>query len=118
MNGSSDQRRRVVVTGGAGFLGAHLCRRLVKEGRLVVCVDNLQTCTMDELADLMAHPGFSVLIHDVTDPLPVDFPVAKIYNLACPASPRHYQADPVHTTLTCVYGARNICEHRRPARLL
>ncbi len=120
MNRHLDRRKRIIVTGGAGFLGAHLCRRLLREGRAVVCIDNLQTGSMDALADLVANPAFSVLIHDITEPIPVDFPVAEIYNLACPASPRHYQRDPIHTTLTCVYGARNVLDlaRRTQARVL
>jgi len=115
MNRHSTQSGPVLVAGGAGFLGAHLCRRLVAEGRTVVCLDNLQTGSRENLEDLSGHPRFSLLIHDVVEPIPIDPPVAEIYNLACPASPTHYQADPVHTLLSCVYGARNLLDLAREA---
>jgi len=99
----------VMVTGGAGFLGSHLCERLVKAGREVLCVDNLFTGNKDNLAALAGLPGarrFEFLRHDVTFPLYVE--VSAIYNLACPASPVHYQHDPVQTTKTSVHGAINM----------
>jgi len=110
----------VLVAGGAGFLGAHLCRRLVEEGRTVICLDNLQTGSEGNLEWLPGHPRFSLVVHDVVDPIPIDGPLARIYNLACPASPVHYQADPVHTLLSCVSGARNLLELARAtgARIL
>lgn len=98
--------RRVLVTGGAGFLGAHLCERLVAEGCYVLCVDNFFTGTHRNLADLRDHPNFELLRHDITFPLFVE--VDEIYNLACPASPIHYQRDPVQTTKTSVIGAINM----------
>jgi UDP-glucuronate decarboxylase len=103
---SYNSRRRVLVTGGAGFLGSHLIDRLIAAGHDVLCVDNLFTGTRDNLAHLHGHPNFEFLRHDVTFPLYVE--VDEIYNLACPASPIHYQHDPVQTTKTSVHGAINM----------
>ncbi|MGH8151015.1 MAG: UDP-glucuronic acid decarboxylase family protein [Steroidobacteraceae bacterium] len=99
-------RKRILVTGGAGFIGSHLCRRLVSDGCDVLCVDNLYTGTRDNIAELLVNPHFEFLRHDVTFPLFVE--VDEIYNLACPASPVHYQLDPVQTTKTSVHGAINM----------
>jgi UDP-glucuronate decarboxylase len=99
-------RKRVLVTGGAGFIGAHLCRRLVADGNDVLCVDNFYTGTRDNIQDLLSSPRFELMRHDVTFPLFVE--VDEIYNLACPASPVHYQTDPVQTTKTSVHGAINM----------
>ena len=99
-------RKRILVTGGAGFVGSHLCRRLVDEGNEVLCVDNFYTGTKDNIVDLIASPHFELMRHDVTFPLYVE--VDEIYNLACPASPVHYQYDPVQTTKTSVHGAINM----------
>jgi UDP-glucuronate decarboxylase len=99
-------RRRVLVTGGAGFLGSHLCERLVARGDDVLCVDNLYSGTKDNIAHLLGNPHFELQRHDVTFPLYVE--VDEIYNLACPASPVHYQFDPVQTTKTSVHGAINM----------
>ncbi|MFO1190228.1 MAG: UDP-glucuronic acid decarboxylase family protein [Alphaproteobacteria bacterium] len=99
-------RKRVLVTGGAGFLGSHLCERLLADGCDVLCVDNFYTGTKDNIAHLMYHPHFELMRHDVTFPLYVE--VDEIYNLACPASPVHYQHDPVQTTKTSVHGAINM----------
>jgi UDP-glucuronate decarboxylase len=99
-------RRRVLVTGGAGFLGSHLCERLLAEGSDVICVDNFFTGTKDNIAHLLADPHFELMRHDVTFPLYVE--VDEIYNLACPAAPIHYQFDPVQTTKTSVHGAINM----------
>jgi len=96
----------VLVTGGAGFLGSHLCDRLIAEGCSVVCVDNFFTGAKRNVAHLLNHPGFELLRHDVTFPLYVE--VNQIFNLACPASPIHYQHDPVQTTKTSVHGAINM----------
>jgi len=101
-----DSTKRIMVTGGAGFLGAHLCERLLKEGHEVLCVDNFFTGRRTNVADLIAHPAFELMRHDVTFPLYVE--VDEIYNLACPASPIHYQFDPVQTTKTSVHGAINM----------
>jgi UDP-glucuronate decarboxylase len=98
--------KRVLVTGGAGFIGSHLCRRLIEDGHEVLCVDNFFTGTRANIADLLDHPRLELMRHDVTFPLYVE--VDEIYNLACPASPIHYQHDPVQTTKTSVHGAINI----------
>ena len=102
----SFERQRVMVTGGAGFLGSHLCQRLIREGCDVLCVDNFFTGTRDNVAGLLANPNFELIRHDVTFPLYVE--VDAIFNLACPASPIHYQHDPVQTTKTSVHGAINM----------
>lgn len=98
--------KRVLITGGAGFLGSHLCRRLLAEGHEVLCVDNYFTGRRSNVADLLENPRFELMRHDVTFPLYVE--VDEIYNLACPASPVHYQHDPVQTTKTSVHGAINM----------
>ncbi|TVQ90847.1 MAG: SDR family oxidoreductase [Chromatiaceae bacterium] len=99
-------RKRVLVTGGAGFLGAHLCQRLLQSGHDVICVDNFFTGAKDNIVELMDDHHFELMRHDVTFPLYVE--VDEIYNLACPASPIHYQFDPVQTTKTSVHGAINM----------
>ena len=99
-------RKRVLVTGGAGFLGSHLCDRLIEQGNDVLCVDNFYTGTKDNIAHLMGNPYFELIRHDVTFPLYIE--VDEIYNMACPASPIHYQRDPVQTTKTSVHGAINM----------
>src|SRR5574338_489525 len=99
-------RKRVMVTGGAGFLGSHLVDRLLEKGYDVLCVDNLFTGTKDNIGHLHSHPRFEFMRHDITMPLFVE--VDEIYNLACPASPIHYQHDPVQTTKTSVHGAINM----------
>lgn len=98
--------KRIMVTGGAGFLGSHLCERLLAEGHEVLCVDNFFTGRRANVAHLIANPLFELMRHDVTFPLYVE--VDQIYNLACPASPIHYQFDPVQTTKTSVHGAINM----------
>jgi UDP-glucuronate decarboxylase len=98
--------KRVLVTGGAGFLGSHLCSRLLNEGCDVLCVDNFFTGTKTNVRQLLSNPDFELMRHDVTFPLYVE--VDEIYNLACPASPIHYQFDPVQTTKTSVHGAINV----------
>nr|WP_211255002.1 UDP-glucuronic acid decarboxylase family protein [Nevskia soli] len=97
---------RVMVTGGAGFLGSHLCDRLLQEGNEVLCVDNFFTGSKKNVAHLLSNPDFELMRHDVTFPLYVE--VDRIFNLACPASPVHYQFDPVQTTKTSVHGAINM----------
>ena len=99
-------RKQVLVTGGAGFLGSHLCERLLAEGLSVLCVDNFFTGAKSNVAHLLQDPRFELMRHDVTFPLYVE--VDEIYNLACPASPVHYQHDPVQTTKTSVHGAINM----------
>jgi UDP-glucuronate decarboxylase len=101
-----ETRKRVLVTGGAGFLGSHLCERLLAEKHEVLCVDNYYTSTRENIRQLQKNPMFETVRHDVTFPLYVE--VDEIYNLACPASPVHYQHDPVQTIKTCVHGAINI----------
>lgn len=98
--------KRILVTGGAGFLGSHLCQRLIDAGHEVLCVDNFFTGRRANVAHLLDHPRFELMRHDVTFPLYVE--VDEIYNLACPASPVHYQFDPVQTTKTSVHGAINM----------
>src|SRR6185295_10380346 len=101
-----DSRKRILVTGGAGFLGSHLCDRLLEQGHEVLCVDNLFTGTKRNIDHLHDNPRFEFVRHDVTFPLFIE--VDEIYNLACPASPIHYQHDPVQTTKTSVHGAINM----------
>ncbi len=97
---------RILVTGGAGFLGSHLCERLVEQGMDVICADNFYTGTKSNIANLTGRPNFEIIRHDITFPLYLE--VDQIYNLACPASPIHYQFDPVQTTKTSVHGAINM----------
>jgi UDP-glucuronate decarboxylase len=99
-------QKKILVTGGAGFLGSHLCDRLIEAGHDVLCVDNFFTGSKENVSHLMSHPRFELMRHDVTFPLYVE--VDEIYNLACPASPIHYQHDPVQTTKTSVHGAINM----------
>ena len=99
--------KRILVTGGSGFLGSHLCKKLLNEGHEVICVDNLFTGTKNNIKHLFSNPKFEFLQHDITSPLFID-EVNQIYNLACPASPIHYQFDPVQTTKTSVHGAINM----------
>ena len=99
-------RKRILVTGGAGFLGSHLCERLLNEGNDVLCVDNYFTGRKDNIAHLLGNPNFELMRHDITFPLYIE--VDQIFNLACPASPIHYQFDPVQTTKTSVIGAINM----------
>ena len=99
-------RKRVLVTGGAGFLGSHLCERLLADGHDVLCADNFYTGSKDNISHLMGNPYFELIRHDITFPLYLE--VDEIFNLACPASPIHYQRDPVQTTKTSVHGAINM----------
>src|SRR5450759_4956120 len=100
------RRKHILVTGGAGFLGTHLCTRLLEEGHDVLCVDNMFTGTKDNILPLLDNPDFEFIRHDITFPLYLEG--EEIYNLACPASPIHYQFDPVQTTKTSVHGAINM----------
>ncbi|HEX5485822.1 MAG TPA: UDP-glucuronic acid decarboxylase family protein [Limnobacter sp.] len=99
-------KKRVLVTGGAGFLGSHLCERLLNDGHEVICVDNFFTGSKENVAHLLSNPYFELIRHDVTFPLYLE--IDEIFNLACPASPVHYQHDPVQTTKTSVHGAINM----------
>ncbi|MBU4419920.1 MAG: SDR family oxidoreductase [Proteobacteria bacterium] len=98
--------KRILITGGAGFLGSHLCERLISEGSEIICVDNCFTGTRKNMASLLNNPNFEFIRHDITFPLYIE--ADEIYNLACPASPIHYQFDPVQTTKTSVHGAINM----------
>jgi UDP-glucuronate decarboxylase len=98
--------KQILITGGAGFLGSHLCEKLLKDGCEVLCVDNLFTGERNNIASLLSNPLFEFMRHDVTFPLYVE--VDQIFNMACPASPIHYQYDPVQTTKTSVHGAINM----------
>jgi UDP-glucuronate decarboxylase len=111
-------QKRVLITGGAGFLGSHLCERLLEANHEVLCVDNFYTGNRRNIQHLMGHPNFELLRHDITFPLFVE--VDEIYNLACPASPVHYQNDPVQTTKVCVHGSINVLglAKRRRAKIL
>jgi UDP-glucuronate decarboxylase len=110
--------QRILITGGAGFLGSHLCDRLISEGHDVLCVDNFYTSTRQNITHLLKHPNFELMRHDITFPLYVE--VDQIYNMACPASPIHYHRDPVQTTKTNVHGAINMLglAKRTGARIL
>lgn len=101
-----NRKKRILVTGGAGFLGSHLCERLLNDGHEVLCLDNFFTGTKDNIIPLLKNPSFEIIRHDVTFPLYIE--IDEIYNLACPASPIHYQHDPVQTTKTSVHGAINM----------
>ncbi|NWG46452.1 MAG: SDR family oxidoreductase [Alphaproteobacteria bacterium] len=100
-----EARKRIVITGGAGFIGAHLCRRLLAEGHEVTCIDSFRTGRLSNLDPIATHPGFRIIQADVTrfETVGLD-PADEIYHLACAASPPHYQADPIHTMMTCVVG--------------
>lgn len=102
----NSHRSRILITGGAGFLGSHLCERMLNDGHDIICLDNFFTGSKDNIAHLLGNPHFELMRHDVTFPLYVE--VDEIYNLACPASPVHYQFDPVQTTKTSVHGAINM----------
>ncbi len=107
VSSSTERRRIVVVTGGAGFLGSHLCDRLSDGGAVVICIDNLDSGRMANILHLLDRPGFTFIEHDVCDPLPITGRIDEIYNFACPASPPKYRADPIHTLRTSVLGAMN-----------
>ena len=99
-----------LVAGGAGFIGSHLCRRLLDEGRQVVCIDNLHTGSIRNIQPLVDHPNFRFINHDIVQPYMCLEHLGEIYNLACPASPTHYQSDPVQTTKSCVIGTLSLLE--------
>ena len=112
------ERKRILVTGGAGFIGSHLVRVLLERGAEVLCMDNYYTGSREHIEECLGHPRFEMMRHDITFPLYVE--VDEIYNLACPASPIHYQYDPVQTTKTCVHGSINVLglAKRTKARIL
>lgn len=112
--------KQVLVAGGAGFVGAQLCKRLLTAGVRVICVDNLQTGYLANIAELIDRPGFQFVRHDITRPLEIDEPIHEIYNLACPASPPKYQLNPIHTLKTSVFGALNLLglARKKSARIL
>ena len=113
-------KKTILVAGGAGFLGSHLCERLIESGQRVICLDNLLTGSVENVAHLFSHPEFSFVRHDVTLPVWIDEPIDRIYNLACPASPPKYQSDPIATFKTSVVGAINLLDLARDkaARIL
>ena len=103
--------KTIVVTGGTGFLGSHLCKRIINEGNRVICVDNNYTGSLDNVRELLEYPHFTFVKHDVINPLQISENIDQIYNLACPASPRHYQGKAsIFTTKTCVFGVINMLE--------
>lgn len=112
-SGSSGRRMRIVVTGGAGFIGSHLTDFLLMQGHEVICIDSFLTGSRNNVRPLLSHPRFELILQDVADPIEIEGPVDRIYNLACPASPIHYQSDPVHTLLTCVLGAKQVLQLAR-----
>lgn len=116
----ANSRKTILVTGGAGFIGSNLCDRLIQQGHRVLCLDNLYTGHFGNVRPLLNHPRFRFIEHDVRDPLKLAEPIDRIYNLACPASPPHYQRDPIATLNTCVMGAFNMLELAREkgARIL
>lgn len=107
-----DKKHISVVAGGAGFIGSNLCRRLLRDGRHVVCIDNLSTGCFDNIRSMIGD-DFEFIRHDITEPLPFSLHADEIYNLACPASPTHYQKDAIHTTKTAVIGTINMLELAR-----
>jgi UDP-glucuronate decarboxylase len=105
------QQKKILVTGGAGFVGSHLCKRLLQDGNVVICLDNFSTGKKERIEPFLALPSFHFIEQDIC--LPIDIEVDEIYNLACPASPIHYQADPIQTLKTCVLGALHVLELAR-----
>lgn len=113
MDQDNNLKKKIIVTGGAGFLGGNLCRRLYNKGHHVIAIDNLQTGRLVNIEDLAAKERFDFINEDINNPLDLKLEADEIYNLACPASPPHYQADPVGTTKTCVIGSLNMLELAR-----
>lgn len=111
--GMKDYHITALVAGGAGFIGSHLCRQLIADGKEVICLDNLHTGRIDNVKALVGHPLFHFLQHDIITPFISSQPIDEIYNLACPASPIHYQSDPIQTTKTCFMGTLNLLELAR-----
>jgi UDP-glucuronate decarboxylase len=112
-SGRARPSHRTLVTGGAGFIGSHLCDTLLQRGGQVICLDNLFSGSMRNVRPLLNHPNFTFVEGDVREPLAIDAEIERIYNLACPASPRHYQRDPIGTMRTCVVGTMNVLELAR-----
>jgi UDP-glucuronate decarboxylase len=119
-SGRARSSHRTLVTGGAGFIGSHLCDTLLQRGGRVICLDNLFSGSMRNVRPLLNHPNFTFIEGDVREPLAIDADIDRIYNLACPASPRHYQRDPIGTMRTCVVGTMNVLEfaRKKSARVL
>jgi UDP-glucuronate decarboxylase len=113
MDQDTNRGHRTLVTGGAGFIGSHLCDHLLRRGDTVICLDNLHTGSLRNIKPLLNHPRFSFMQHDVRDPISIAGPLDRIYNMACPASPPHYQSDPIGTLKTCVSGAEHVLELAR-----
>lgn len=109
-------RYSILITGGAGFIGSHFCDRMLQKGHRVICADNLSTGAFTNIQPLLNHPRFRFVEHDIREPLRISEPLQRIYNFACPASPQHYQRDPVATLQTCVIGAFNVLELARAKR--
>jgi len=109
-NNSKLSEKTILVTGGAGFLGSHLCKRLLEKNNKVLCIDNFYTGSKDNISELLNHPNFILLEHDIINPILLDENIDEIYNLACPASPIHYQKDPIQTLKTSVLGALSVLE--------
>src|SRR5687767_8672746 len=107
------KQKRILVTGGAGFLGSHLCEKLINDGHIVISTDNLYTGSLENIQHLMGNPNFSFVLHDNCDPFDAKLVVDEIYNMACPASPIHYQKSPVKTIKTSVLGAINVLDLAR-----
>ncbi len=112
-NGNGKAMRTAIVAGGAGFLGSHLCDSLIASGRRIICIDSLRTGSLENLRQFEREPNFELIVADVGHPIERGVKADEIYNLACPASPPHYQADPVHTMLTSVVGSHNLLERAR-----
>jgi UDP-glucuronate decarboxylase len=117
---AASSRLNILITGGAGFIGSNLCDRLIQKGHRVTCLDNLLTSQLGNIRPLLNHPNFNFVEHDVREPLNIRGPLDRIYNLACPASPPHYQRDPIGTMRTCVLGAYHVLElaRQKNARVL
>lgn len=112
--------KTIVIAGGAGFIGSNLSHRLIAEGNRVICIDNMETGRNENIAGLLTHPNFDFFLHDILEPIQIDGPVDRIYNMACPGSPPKYQRDPIHTFKTSVLGGMNLLElaEEKGARIL
>ncbi len=110
-------KKRILVTGGAGFIGSHLCSFLIENGDAVICLDNFTTGSKNNISHLIGHPDFEVMEADIVSPINVDSDISQIYNLACPASPVAYQSDPVKTITTNVVGMYNVLEFAKAKKI-